>query len=131
MDCGLLVLPEHLRHTASPLPERILIRTRRFAADVWEPGFAGISPDTLTWLHGRGVKLVGIDTPSIDPAESKTFPGHRKIFEYGMRVLECLVLDDVPEADYELIALPLKLSGACASPVRAVLMPKSPTLHQH
>ena len=38
-----------------------------------------------------------------------------------MRVLENLLLDEVPEGDYELIALPLRLTQADASPVRAVL----------
>jgi arylformamidase len=68
-----------------------------------------------------GVLLVGIDTASIDPAQSKALPSHQVIRARGLRVLENLVLDDVPEGDYELIALPLKLAQADASPVRAVL----------
>ena len=65
--------------------------------------------------------LIGIDTASIDPADSKTLPSHQVIRRHDLRVLENLVLDDVPEGDYELIALPLKLMTADASPVRAVL----------
>ena len=65
--------------------------------------------------------LVGIDTASIDPADSKTLASHQVIRRRNLRVLENLVLDDVPEGDYELIALPLKLTTADASPVRAVL----------
>jgi hypothetical protein len=67
------------------------------------------------------VQLIGIDTASIDPADSKTLDSHQVIRRRGLRVLENLVLDDVPEGDYELIALPLKLMTADASPVRAVL----------
>ena len=67
------------------------------------------------------MRLVGIDTASIDPADSKTLDSHQVIRRRGLRVLENLVLDDVPEGDYELIALPLKLMTADASPVRAVL----------
>jgi arylformamidase len=67
------------------------------------------------------VKLIGIDTASIDPADSKTLAAHQAIRQRGLRVLENLVLQDVPEGDYELIALPLKLITADASPVRAVL----------
>jgi arylformamidase len=67
------------------------------------------------------VKLIGIDTASIDPADSKTLDSHQVIRRLGLRVLENLVLDAVPEGDYELIALPLKLVTADASPVRAVL----------
>jgi arylformamidase len=55
------------------------------------------------------VQLVGIDSASIDPADSKTLDSHQVIRRRGLRVLENLVLDDVPEGDYELIALPLKL----------------------
>jgi arylformamidase len=65
--------------------------------------------------------LVGIDSASIDPATSKTLPSHQVIRRRGLRVLENLVLDDVPEGDYELIALPLKLTTAARRPVRAVL----------
>ena len=72
-------------------------------------------------LADAGVQLIGIDTASIDPADSKRLASHQVIRRRGLRVLENLVLDDVPEGDYELIALPLKLSTADASPVRAVL----------
>ena len=65
--------------------------------------------------------LVGIDSASVDPASSKTLDAHQVLRQRGLRVLENLCLDGVPEGDYELIALPLKLSQACASPVRAVL----------
>ena len=75
----------------------------------------------LERLADRGVQLVGIDTASIDPADSKTLDAHQVLRRRGLRVLENLVLDGVPEGDYELIALPLKLTTACASPVRAIL----------
>ena len=65
--------------------------------------------------------LIGIDTASIDPATARPLDSHQVIRRRGLRVLENLVLDDVPEGDYELIALPLKLTTADASPVRAVL----------
>jgi len=72
------------------------------------------------------VKLVGIDTPSVDPADSKALSSHQQLLRLDLRVLENLVLDDVPEGDYELIALPIKLQGACASPVRAILRELTP-----
>jgi len=123
MNCGPLVFPRHLRHTPAPLPERILIRSRTSTPRVWDSDFTAVSPETIVWLHEQNVKLIGIETPSIDPADSKTFPSHNKLYELDMRVLENLVLDEIPENDYELIALPLKLVGACASPVRAILVP--------
>ena len=67
------------------------------------------------------MKLVGIDSQSVDPADSKTLDSHMQLLAHDLRVLENLVLDDVDAGDYELIALPLKLTQACASPVRAVL----------
>ena len=72
-------------------------------------------------LHEQGVRLIGIDTPSVDPFVSKDLPAHKMFLKYDMVILEGLVLDEVPEGIYELIALPLKLVGFDASPVRAVL----------
>ncbi len=85
------------------------------------PNWRPLRPQTLERLAALGVLLVGIDTASIDPADSKTLDSHQVIRRLNLRVLENLVLDDVPEGDYELIALPLKLMTADASPVRAVL----------
>jgi arylformamidase len=89
--------------------------------DQWDPNLSAFAPETLERLADLGVLLVGIDTASIDPADSKTLPSHQVIRQRGLRVLENLVLDDIPEGDYELIALPLKLMLADASPVRAIL----------
>ena len=67
------------------------------------------------------MRLIGIDSPSLDPEDSKTLDAHHAVAAADMRILEGLVLDDVPEGRYELIALPLKIAGADASPVRAIL----------
>ena len=120
--CGPLVEWRHLAHAVQDLPPRVLVRTyRRMPVDRWDPALAAYAPATLERLADAGVQLVGIDTASIDPAESKTLDSHQVIRRRGLRVLENLVLDEVPEGDYELIALPLKLTTADASPVRAVL----------
>jgi arylformamidase len=109
-------------HTTRPLPPRVLVRTYAKApVDVWDDTLAAYAPEVIERLADLGVLLVGIDTASIDPANSKTLDSHQVIRRRNLRVLENLVLDHVPEGDYELIALPLKLMGACASPVRAVL----------
>ena len=123
IDCGPLVRVEHLRNAQENLPARVLVRTCRRAATAWNPVFTAYAPEALAWLGERGVRLAGIDTPSVDPADSKSLEAHHTLLRLDMRVLENLVLDEVPEGDYELIALPLKLAGACASPVRAVLRP--------
>lgn len=121
IDCGPLVRWEHLQHAAAGLPARVLVRTYRRAPAQWDPHLAAFAADTIEDLAARGVLLVGIDTASIDPADSKDLPSHQAIRRLGLRVLENLVLDDVAEGDYELIALPLKLVMGDASPVRAVL----------
>jgi arylformamidase len=119
---GPLVRWEHIAHAAQGLPPRVLVRTyQRMPVDRWDAELAAYAPETIERLADAGVLLVGIDTASIDPAASKTLDSHQVIRRRGLRVLENLVLDDVPEGDYELIALPLKLMAADASPVRAVL----------
>jgi arylformamidase len=119
---GPLVRWEYLEHAAHDLPARVLVRTyERMPVDRWDAQLAAYAPETIERLAGLGVTLVGIDTASIDPAESKSLDSHQVIRRLGLRVLENLVLDDIPEGDYELIALPLKLMAADASPVRAVL----------
>lgn len=120
IGCGPLVLPEHIAHALADLPARVLLRTARVASQSWT-SFTAIAPETLAQLAIKNVALVGIDTPSVDPADSQTLPSHHQLLTHDMRVLECLVLDDVPEGNYELIALPLKLMRADASPVRAIL----------
>jgi len=119
--CGPLILPQHLAHAEAGLPPRVLVRTAEKADTAWREDFTAYAPATLAWLAERGVQLVGIDTASVDPASSKTLDAHQQLRAHDLRVLENLVLDDVPEGDYELIALPLRWVGACASPVRAVL----------
>ncbi len=121
IGCGPLVRPEHLAHAAESLPPRVLVRTCAKAPTTWSAEFAAFAPETIAWLASKGVRLVGIDSQSVDPADSKTLESHRLLLAHDLRVLENLVLDDVPEGDYELIALPLKLTTADASPVRAVL----------
>ncbi|CAN7168535.1 arylformamidase [Polaromonas sp. LjRoot131] len=119
-DCGPLVLPGHVAHALQDLPARVLLRTARKASQAWD-AFTAIAPETLELLAGKNITLVGIDTPSVDPATSQDLPSHHQLLAHGLRVLENLVLDEVAEGDYELIALPLKLTQADASPVRAIL----------
>jgi arylformamidase len=122
IGCGPLVQWQHLEHALADLPPRVLVRTYvRMPIDRWDPDLSAYEAGTVERLADLGVLLIGIDSASIDPADSKPLPSHQVIRRRGLRVLENLVLDDVPEGDYELIALPLKLTTADASPVRAVL----------
>jgi len=122
LGAGPLVQMAHLAHALQDLPPRILVRTcNSFPLTQFDAELTAMAPETLQQLADLGVQLIGIDNASIDPADSKTLPSHQVIRQRGLRVLENLLLDDVPEGDYELIALPLKLMSADASPVRAVL----------
>ena len=122
IGCGALIGWQHLAHAMKNAPPRLLVRTyERMPVDRWDPSLIAFAAGTLERLADLGVLLVGIDTASIDPADSKTLPSHQVIRQRGLRVLENLVLDAVSEGDYELIALPLKLMLADASPVRAIL----------
>jgi arylformamidase len=122
IDCGPLIEWRHLEHALADLPSRVLVRTySAMPVDRWDDQLSAYAPGTIERLADLGVQLVGIDTASIDPADSKTLDSHQVIRRRGLRVLENLVLDDVAEGDYELIALPLKLTTADASPVRAIL----------
>ncbi|VCU68690.1 Kynurenine formamidase [Pigmentiphaga humi] len=119
-----LIEPHHIAHALQDTPPRVLLRTyARAPIEAWDSGFCAVSPAAIDLLARRGVRLVGIDTPSIDPQESKTMDAHRRVHAAGMAILEGLVLDQAAEGDYELIALPLRLAALDASPVRAVLRP--------
>lgn len=102
--------------------DRVLFRTfETFPCDAWDSDFTAIAAETIEWLALQGVKLVGTDAPSVDPQDSKTIDAHKAVLKHDMRILEGLVLDDVPEGRYELIALPLKIAGGDAGLCRAIL----------
>jgi arylformamidase len=103
-------------------PPRVLLRLmERLDPMVWPGGFRALAPDTVEKLAARGVRLIGVDVPSVDPETSKELPSHMMCRAHDLRIVENLVLADVAPGDYELIALPLKLVGLDAAPLRAVL----------
>lgn len=118
---GERIRPEHLPH--APHAPRLLLATGTFPdPDVFNTDFASFSESLVEWLHRRGVVLVGIDTPSADLFDDKELESHRALARNGMAHLEGLVLRGVPPGLYTLCAFPLKLEGADASPVRAILI---------
>lgn len=99
-----------------------------FKSDYWtDPtvfppaGWPELAGETPAWLAARGVKLVGLDVPSVDHLHSKDLPVHHALDRAGIVILESLDLSAVPPGVYELIALPLRLRGGDGAPVRAVL----------
>ena len=101
---------------------RLLVATGTFPdRAVFNKDFSAFSPSLIDYIASQGVKLVGIDTPSVDLFDSDDLPSHKACLKNDVAILEGLALDEVPNGVYELIALPLKLVGFDASPVRAVL----------
>lgn len=118
---GLITRARILPQIRSAAP-RLLIRTyERAPQDTWDSAFPGVEPALIDALAARGTILIGVDTPSLDPEASKTMAAHLAVRRHGLAILESLVLDAVPCGVYELIALPLKIAGGDAAPVRAVL----------
>jgi arylformamidase len=102
--------------------ERILLQTNTYPnPETFHEDFGGLDPTLVDDLANRSVRLIGVDTPSVDLFSSKDLPAHRACLRHDILILEGLVLEGVPEGVYELIALPLRLAGFDASPVRAIL----------
>jgi arylformamidase len=123
-SAGALVEVDDIDWTALALAEapRVLLRTyERFPAEAWDSAFRAVSAAVIARLAALGVVLIGTDAASLDPETSKTMDAHHAVRVADMRILEGLVLDSVTPGIYELIALPLPLAGADASPVRAIL----------
>jgi arylformamidase len=102
---------------------RVLFKTGSFPnPDRWNNDFNSLSVELIDRLASQQVVLVGIDTPSIDPADDKILESHKAVARHDLAILEGIVLTDVPDGFYTLVALPLRLRGADASPVRAILI---------
>jgi arylformamidase len=104
--------------------KRLLLKTsvpnnpKRFPEQI-----PALSADVAAFLQEKGIQLIGVDIPSVDPLDSKEMDAHHALYKHGINILENIMLDKVKEGDYELIALPLPLKEADGSPVRAVIKP--------
>jgi len=108
--------------------ERVLFKTRLAGLpnQPFEKSYVYLEESAAEFLIKQGILLVGIDAPSVDAFESKNLPSHRILLRHGIVILEGAMLDSVPDGDYELVCLPLKLAGLDGSPVRAVLIGQKP-----
>ena len=117
------ISPDDVSNKISAPVERLLIHT--WVSDLgdveWPEDFPYPGVELIDWLADQGAVLLGMDSPSVDDFNSKGLAGHNRLRGRGMVHLELLCLKDVPDGIYELVALPLKLSGVCGSPVRAIL----------
>ncbi|CAH2463856.1 arylformamidase [Bacillus mycoides] len=104
--------------------ERLLLRTSSHGkAQEFPEKIPYLRADIADFLSSKGIRLIGVDVPSVDPLDDKELEAHHQLFKHGIHILENVVLDHVADGDYELIALPLALTDADGSPVRAVIRP--------
>jgi arylformamidase len=103
----------------------VLLRTgRSIAGGEFPESWPTLSNEALLFLLGSGqMKLLGVDAPSVDDRHSKTLENHVNVFTLGCYVLENLDLREIDAGEYELLALPLRVAGLDAAPVRAFLRP--------
>lgn len=116
-----LVRPEQLAGINLSRTPRVLLRTHDSQSTAFPRKFVALSAEAARWFAENGGRLLGLDTPSMDPATSKELAAHRELGRGGVAILENLVLAHVEAGEYELIAVPLRWMGLDAAPVRALL----------
>lgn len=113
---------EEIASALDGAPPRLLFRLMdQLDPMLWPTGFRALAAGAIEQMAARGTRLIGVDVPSVDPETSKDLPSHMACNRHDIRIVENLMLADVAPGDYELIALPLKLQGLDAAPLRAVL----------
>ena len=119
---GSTITAEHLSGKTDNT-SRLLLKTSFSAHNQFIENYPSLSFDAARLITGKGICCVGIDSPSI---ESYLCDGtvHRELLMKGCIIIELLDLSSVPEGDYDMIALPLRLEGLDGSPARVVLMKK-------
>ena len=119
-----LITTEDLRPQSEEVAEtsRLLIKTGRWSDSAIFPNqIPVIAADVPAWLQKNGVRLLGVDLPSMDELDSKSLQNHHALARAGIAIIESLDLSDVAPGIYNFAALPLKIAGADGAPVRAVL----------
>jgi arylformamidase len=107
---------------SSPEAPRLLLKTGVWRdSKVFPEWIPVIAPDVAEWLGKRNVKLLGLDLPSVDPIEAKVLVNHHALASAGIAIVESLDLSEVAAGTYHFSALPLRISGGDAAPVRAIL----------
>lgn len=110
-----------LERVTIPFSERIFFKTKNaWDAFRFDEGFTTIAPEVIRYLKYQGVKLIGIDSPSVDSLSSK-LETHIACREEDIYIIENLRLEQIIQGEYDFIGLPLYIQGADASPIRAVV----------
>ena len=119
-----LITTEDLRPNAEDIAatSRVLVKTGRWSdSTVFPNQIPVIAADVPAWLQKNGVKLLGLDLPSMDEIDSKSLQNHHALARAGIAIVESLDLSGAPPGIYNFAALPLKIAGSDGAPVRAIL----------
>ena len=119
-----LITIEDLRPSAEAIAaaSRLLVKTGRWSdSTVFPNQIPVIAADVPAWLQKNGVKLLGLDLPSVDEIDSKSLQNHHALSRAGIAIVESLDLSDVASGIYQFAALPLKIAGGDGAPMRAIL----------
>lgn len=100
--------------------ERLLLKTWFSGRNSFIAEYPSLAYDAACLITESGIRCIGIDSPSI---ESFNCDGavHRRLLSHGCIIIELLDLSDISEGDYEMVALPLRLTGLDGSPARVIL----------
>ncbi len=128
-DCVVIDCSGKTKISPEDLPQvlaapRVLVKTGFVLGDVWENDYPALAPEAVRHLVQLGADVIGIDSPSIDAFAANDLPAHKVAIGAGCLIFENLLLQKVPAGLYTLVALPLKIEGLEASPVRAILLEK-------
>ncbi len=119
-----LITTEDLQPYAEEIAatSRLLVKTGRWSDSTIFPNqIPVIAADIPAWLQKNGVKLFGLDLPSMDEIDSKSLQNHHALADAGIAIVESLDLSEVAPGIYNLAALPLKIAGGDGAPMRAIL----------
>lgn len=120
-----VIEPKHLHILEEQPTVRVLLKTKCAVNVECFPEYIPIiHPTSAAYLQNKGVKLLGVDVPSVDPLTSKEVAAHHALYQHDIQIVENLLLENITQGLYDLIALPLKVVGADGAPVRAVIRPK-------
>ena len=119
-----LITIEDLRPSAEAIAStsRLLVKTGQWNdSTIFPDKIPVIAADVPAWLQKNGVKLLGLDLPSVDEIDSKSLQNHHALARAGVAIIESLELSNVASGIYHLAALPLKIAGGDGAPIRAIL----------
>lgn len=100
----------------------LLVKTQHtYETGIFPAGVPALTEEAAKYIGGLGIKLFGVDVPSVDDIDSKDLKIHHTLYENDIMIIENVVLTEAPGGYYDFIALPLKIEGADGSPVRAAV----------